>query len=71
MFGECLVNRKRPPSPRFFVSVHSREVKVVCFDTVLQVRILKELADALVCKKVTSEVGLILLGLEGRRGGSA
>ena len=33
------------PSPLFFVSVHSARVKVLCFDTVSQVRILKELRE--------------------------
>src|ERR1700676_922765 len=31
------------PSPRFCVSVHSKGVKALCFDTLLQVFILKEL----------------------------
>jgi len=33
----------RDPSPGFFTSVDSKKVKVVCFDTLLQVLILKEL----------------------------
>src|SRR5258706_14391222 len=32
-----------PPPPGFFISVHFERVKVICFDTLLQVLILKTL----------------------------
>ena len=39
-----LVNNNSPP-PGFLTSVHSKEVKVLCFDTLLQVFILKEIEE--------------------------
>jgi hypothetical protein len=33
------------PSPGFFVSVHSKDDQAACFDTLLQVLILKELRE--------------------------
>jgi hypothetical protein len=37
----------------FFVTFHSKDVKAVCFDTVLQVFILKDLGRAAVGASVT------------------
>jgi hypothetical protein len=41
------------PPHVFFISVHSARVEVLCFDTVLQVFILRELADSLSNELVT------------------
>ena len=38
-FIGCLVNNKTPPPPGFFATVHSRDVKVLCFEAVLKVLI--------------------------------